>query len=151
MTPTSSRLRRALLRTVVLVQLVVLALVAYTVWELVSFGSEVTLGAMIMVSSMITFSVVALGFTFLCAAGSRGQRIGFMSAQAITALAPLVGRASLGFVAPGSVLPPDEAFGPEFSIHVIGLGLLLAAALASLSALLAPLLLAPPPGSTAAR
>ena len=148
MPPTPSRTRRVVLRALVLAQLAVLALVAFTVYELVSFGSEVTPGAVALVASMLASTVVALRVSLLRAAATRVHRLAFMSAQAITALAPLVGRTSRGFVVAGSALPRHDGFGPGFVIAMMGLELLLAAVLAAVSALLCPLLLASAPDST---
>lgn len=149
MTRTTLRLRRVALRALVLVQAALVALVAYTAAELVGFGAEVLPGVVFLCVSMLAASAVAMRATFRRSAGTRGHRLVFLSAEAFVAIAPVVGRDSIvPIVAPGSILPPNPVFGPEFLVHMMGLELLVAACVAGAAAVLAPLLLPPPADST---
>ncbi len=151
MTGTTLRLRRIALRALVLVQAALVALVAYSAAELVGFGAAVLPGVVFLCVSMLAATAVAMRATFRRSKGTRGHRLAFLTAEAYVALAPVLGSASLvPIVAPGSALPPNPVFGPEFLVHMMALELLAAACLAGVAAMLAPLLLPPPADSTPA-
>lgn len=148
MTGTALRLRRVLLRALVLGQVALVALVSSSAAELVGYGAEVLPGVVFLCVSMLAATAVAMRATFRRSTGTRGHRFVFMAAETFVALAPVAGRGSLvPVVAPGSIVPPN-VYGPDFLVHMMSLELLVAACLAGVAAILAPLLLPPPADST---
>ncbi len=142
---TSLARRRVALRAIVLVQLALVALVAWSVRELVSFDGQVPPGMVFLVAGMLACTMVAFRATFRRSEGLRGHRFAFMSAEALCAFLPVVGEKAFGLL---RQLPAGVASSGMVEL-MMGLELLAAGCVAAAAAILAPWLLAPPPESRA--
>lgn len=138
-------LSRLILRAIVFVEMALLMLVAVSVRELVGHGKEVEPLVVLVVAAMLGAAVVALRATFRDQRGDRGYRVIFMGSQAVAAVLPILAFSTLrSFVAEGSPAPTSGGYDANVVIGFLNAELLLAAVLAAVSAMLAPLLLPPP-------
>jgi hypothetical protein len=135
--------RRVVLRAIVLVQLALVALVAWSVQELVAFDSQVPPGMVFVTTAMLGCTVVALRATFRRSSGQRGHRFAFMSAEALCVMLPVAAELFYGVLR----RPPADTASSGLVELLLGLELLAAGCVAAVATLLAPYLLAPVPES----
>jgi hypothetical protein len=143
--PATFARRRVVLRAIVLVQLALVVLVAWSVRELVAFDSQVAPGMVFLTTAMLACTAVALRATFRRADGLRGHRFAFMSAEALCVLLPVVAEYAYGVLR----TVPAGVSSSGLVETMMGLELLAAGCVAAVATFVAPYLLAPPPGARA--
>jgi hypothetical protein len=132
--------RHVALRAIVLVQLALVVLVAWSVNELVHFDNEVPPVLVLLTTAMLACTAVAFRATFRRADGRRGHRFVFMAVEGLCALLPVLADFSSG-VLRGA---PAGVSSSGMIEMMIGLELLAAGCVAAVAAMLTPWLLEPP-------
>jgi hypothetical protein len=141
--PSTLARRRVFLRAIVLVQLALVVLVAWSVRELVNFDSQVPPAMVFLTTAMLACTAVALRATFRNADGLRGHRFAFMTAEALCAVMPVAAELAYGVLR----TQPSGVSSSGIVELMIGLEVLAAACVAAFATFVAPYLLAPPPAS----